>query len=72
MSQIDFGWIFYGVTMNLRFGLSEKVGEKWTLNFQIPRFGVLVVKYSSYNAVFLQHSFSQAQKTALKEEWVPV
>ena len=24
MSQIDFGWIFDGFTMNLRFGIGEK------------------------------------------------
>ena len=24
MSQIDFGWIFYGFTMSLRFGIGEK------------------------------------------------
>ena len=47
---------------------SKKVPQKWTLGFHIPRFRVLVLKYSSYNAVFLQHGFFQAPKTALKEE----
>ena len=45
-----------------------KTLKKWTLDCQTPRFGVLVLKYSSYNAVFLNHGFPQAQKTALKEE----
>ena len=30
-----------------------KTREKVDFEFQIPRFGVLVLKYSSYNAVFL-------------------
>ena len=39
---------------NCSFTLTSKnLGKKWTLNCQIPHFGVLVLKYSSYNAVFL-------------------
>ena len=43
--------------------VDEKFAKRWILSLQIPRFGILVLKYSSYNAIFLQHDFS-----ALKEE----
>ena len=40
----------------------RKSTKKWTLSFNILRFGVLVLKYSSYDAVFLYCGFFQAQK----------
>ena len=42
--------------------------ENMDFDLSYSRFGVLVLKYSSFNAVFLEHGFFQARKTALKEE----
>ena len=46
-----------------RWKIPEKITKTWTVGFHIPRFWILVLKYSSYNAVFLQHGFFQTQTT---------
>ena len=47
----------------------KKKGYKLTKKcFHVPRFRVLVLKYSSYNTGFLYHGFFQALKTVLKKE----
>ena len=46
----------------------NKITKRWTLSFQIPRFGVLVVKQSSRTQFFFNAFFFQAQKPVLKEE----
>ena len=44
--------------------------KKNTLEVKKSHFPIFVLIWSSYNAIFLQHSFSESQKNALKEEYL--
>ena len=59
---------FITFTTFMTFVCSALCSKKWTLEVKNSRFLILVLIYSSYNAVFLYHGFSEAQKTTLKEE----
>ena len=45
-----------------------KISEKVDFELKIPRFGVLVLKYSTYNAVFILTRFFPGPKNRVKEE----